>query len=171
MGLRRPLIVAVVVVATFGVASASAGAAVTISRAELSGTQLRVEGSGAAPSHAVTVSPGSVAGTSDASGAFKIQKDPYGSSTCQITVSDGSSSASARLSGCTASSPPPPTSAPAVTLTPSSLTFAAQDLGTTSAPQSISVANTGNAALFINSAQARAPTRSTSPRSATAAPG
>ena len=155
MDLRRSLIVAASVVTTFGVAPASADAAITISRAELSGTQLRVEGSGAVPNHAVTVSPGSVAGTSDANGAFKIQKDPYSSSTCQITVSDGSSSASARLSGCTASSPPPPTSSPGVTLTPSSLTFAAQDLGTTSAPQSISVANTGNASLFINSAQVK----------------
>jgi hypothetical protein len=42
MDLRRPLIVAVAVVATFGVASASADAAISISRAELSGTQLRV---------------------------------------------------------------------------------------------------------------------------------
>src|SRR5918911_965415 len=158
MRLRRSLVVAVLL-ATFGVASASADAAITISRADLSGTQLRVEGSGAVPNHAVTVSPGSVAGTSDGSGAFKIQKDPYSSSTCQVTVSDGSSSASARLSGCSASSPPPPTSSPAVTLTPSSLTFAAQDLGTTSAPQSINVANTGNASLFINSARSRAPTR------------
>jgi hypothetical protein len=96
-----------------------------------------------------------VVGTSDANGAFKIQKDPYSSSTCQITVSDGSTSASARLSGCSAPSSPPPTSAPAVTLTPSSLTFAAQDLGTTSAPKSITVANTGNASLFINSAQVK----------------
>jgi hypothetical protein len=155
MGLRRSLVVAVAAVATVGVASANAEAAITISRAELSGTQLRVEGSGAVPSHAVTVSPGSVVGTSDANGAFKIQKDPYSSSTCQISVSDGSSSASARVSGCSASTSPPPTSSPAVTLTPSSLTFAAQDLGTTSAPQSINVANTGNASLFINSAQVK----------------
>ena len=154
MDLRRPLIVAVVVVAMFGVAAASAEAAITISRAALIGTQLRVDGSGALPNHAVTVSPGPVPGTSDANGAFKIQKDPYSSSTCQITVSDGSSSASATLSGCSASSPPP-TSSPAVTLTPSSLTFAAQDIGTTSAPQSITVANTGNASLFINSAQVK----------------
>jgi hypothetical protein len=44
------------------------------------------------------------------------------------------------------------TAAPAVTFTPTSLTFAAQDVGTTSAPQSITVTNTGNAGLFINSA-------------------
>ena len=155
MGLRRSLITAAAVGATFGVASASADAAITISRAELSGTQLRVEGGGGVPNHAVTVSPGSVPGTSDANGAFKIQKDPYGSSTCQITVSDGSSSASAKLSGCSASSSPPPTSSPAVTQTPPSLTFASQDLGTTSAPQSINVANTGSASLFINSAQVK----------------
>lgn len=45
--------------------------------------------------------------------------------------------------------------APAVTFTPTSLTFGAQAIGTTSAPQSINVANTGTASLFINSAQTR----------------
>jgi Putative Ig domain/Abnormal spindle-like microcephaly-assoc'd, ASPM-SPD-2-Hydin len=44
------------------------------------------------------------------------------------------------------------TAAPAVAFSPTSLTFAAQDVGTTSAPQSITVTNTGNAGLFINSA-------------------
>jgi hypothetical protein len=48
--------------------------------------------------------------------------------------------------------PPPATTAPAVAFTPTSLTFAAQEIGTTSAPQSITVTNTGNAGLFINSA-------------------
>src|SRR4051794_10067007 len=48
--------------------------------------------------------------------------------------------------------PPPPAAAPAVTFTPTSLTFAAQAIGTTSAPQSITITNTGNASLFINSA-------------------
>src|SRR5438046_3872028 len=47
------------------------------------------------------------------------------------------------------------TGAPAVTFTPSSLTFAAQAIGTTSAPQSITITNTGNASLFINSAATR----------------
>jgi len=50
---------------------------------------------------------------------------------------------------------PSPTSAPAVTFTPTSLTFGAQAIGTTSAPQSVTVANTGNAPLFINSAATR----------------
>src|SRR5919197_1491772 len=51
--------------------------------------------------------------------------------------------------------PPPPATAPAVTFTPTSLTFAAQAIGTTSAPQSIAVMNTGSAPLFINSAATR----------------
>src|SRR3954471_23862947 len=51
--------------------------------------------------------------------------------------------------------PPPPTGAPAVTFTPASLTFGAQAIGTTSAAQSITVANTGTANLFVNSAQTR----------------
>lgn len=42
--------------------------------------------------------------------------------------------------------------APAVSFTPTSLTFAAQEIGTTSAPQSITITNTGTASLFINSA-------------------
>jgi Abnormal spindle-like microcephaly-assoc'd, ASPM-SPD-2-Hydin/Putative Ig domain len=45
--------------------------------------------------------------------------------------------------------------APAVTFTPTSLTFGAQAIGTTSAAQSVTVANTGDAPLFINSAATR----------------
>jgi hypothetical protein len=43
--------------------------------------------------------------------------------------------------------------APAVTLSPTSLTYAARDTGTTSPPQTITVKNTGTSGLFINSAQ------------------
>jgi hypothetical protein len=42
--------------------------------------------------------------------------------------------------------------AAAVRLTPTSLTYAEQAIGTTSAPQSVSVANSGDAPLLINSA-------------------
>jgi Putative Ig domain/HYDIN/CFA65/VesB-like, Ig-like domain len=47
------------------------------------------------------------------------------------------------------------TGTPAVTFSPTSLTFAARDIGTTSAPQSIAITNTGTAGLFINSAATR----------------
>jgi hypothetical protein len=46
-------------------------------------------------------------------------------------------------------------SAPAVTFTPTSLTFASQAIGTTSAAQTITVNNTGTASMFINSAVTR----------------
>lgn len=45
--------------------------------------------------------------------------------------------------------------APAVSLTPSSLSFPSQAVGTTSAAQTITVTNTGGSGLFINSAQTR----------------
>jgi hypothetical protein len=55
----------------------------------------------------------------------------------------------------TGATPPPPPESPPVTFTPSSLSFGAQDIGTTTAPQSLTVANTGSAPLFINSAATR----------------
>lgn len=50
---------------------------------------------------------------------------------------------------------PPPSTAPAVTFTPTSLTFGSEAIGATTASQSITVANSGTANLFINSAQTR----------------
>jgi putative Ig domain-containing protein/ASPM-SPD-2-Hydin domain-containing protein len=145
----RRAVVAAAALAVFGVTAVGAQAAITLTRAELNSSQLRVEGSGALPNSTVTVDPGAVTGTSDANGAFKIQSTPYSSSTCQVTVSDGSTSTSTSLTGCT---PSAPASAPAVSLSPASLTYASQDTGTTSAAQLISVTNTGTASLFINSA-------------------
>jgi hypothetical protein len=147
--MMRLAVLAVAMLAV-GIGAANAGAAITITRAELNSGQLRVEGNGAVANSAVTVSPGSATGTSDSSGAFRIQSSPYSSSTCQITVSDSVSSASARLSGCTPSTTS--TTAPAVSLSPASLTFGAQDIGTRSAPQLITVTDTGTGSLFINSA-------------------
>lgn len=86
-------------------------AAVSISRAELNGTQLRVDGSGAQPNAGITVD-GTRIGQADSSGKFSVQKDPFSSATCTITVSDGSTSARATLSGCTPSAPPAPTPTP-----------------------------------------------------------
>jgi hypothetical protein len=143
------LAIAAAAIIVFGIAAANAAAAIALTRAELNNGQLRVEGNGATPNASVVVNPGSVTGTSDGSGAFRIERSPYSSSTCQVTVSDGASSATASLSGCT---PSQPASAPAVSLSPTSLTFGSQDIGTRGAPQFVSVTNTGTASLFINSA-------------------
>jgi len=165
----RVLPVALLTIAILGPLAGSADAAVRITRSELNGGQLRVEGSGALPSHTVTITPGPVTGTSDSSGSFRIEKSAYSSPTCQVTVSDGATSVTASLSGCTPSTtttPPPspspspstsPSPAPApagsaVTFSPPSLTFPAQNVGTTSAPQTVTATNTSGASFLVNSA-------------------
>src|SRR3954465_9001129 len=166
----RVFSIAVLTIATLGLVASSADAAVRITRSELNSGQLRVEGTGALPSHTVTITPGPVTGTSDSSGSFRIQKSPYSSSTCQVTVSDGATSVTASLSGCTPSTtttppppapspspsptpaPPPPAPATAVTFSPSSLTFAAQNVGTTSASQTVTATNTSGSSFLVNSA-------------------
>src|SRR4051794_31613300 len=163
----RVLCIAVLTIATLGLVASSADAAVRITRSELNSGQLRVEGTGALPSHAITITPGPVTGTSDSSGSFRIQKSPYSSSTCQVTVSDGVTSVTASLSGCTPSStppppapspppspspPPPPPPATAVTFSPSSLSFPAQNVGTTTASQTVTATNTSGSSFLVNSA-------------------
>jgi len=94
--------------------SSSAQAAVSISRAEISGTQLRIEGQANA-NRTITVD-GVDMGTSDGSGRFRIERSGFTApADCTVDVNDGSATAAtARLSGCTASStsppPPPPSS-------------------------------------------------------------
>src|SRR3954463_3684672 len=175
MRFLRIFSIAVLTIATLGLVASSADAAVRITRSELNSGQLRVEGSGALPSHTITITPGPVTGTSDSSGSFRIQTSPYSSSTCQVTVSDGATSVTTSLSGCTPSTtpppppptptpppPPPPTPTPtptppppptaAVTFSPSSLTFPAQNVGTTSASQTVTATNTSGASFLVNSA-------------------
>ncbi|HEU0304208.1 MAG TPA: Ig domain-containing protein [Gaiellaceae bacterium] len=87
---------------------ATADAAVTVSRAELDGTRLRIEGQALA-NRAITVD-GVTMGTSDGSGKFRIERDPFTPpADCTVDVDDGSGSpAVATLAGCTVPSPPPP---------------------------------------------------------------
>jgi hypothetical protein len=112
------------------VATSIAQAAVSISRAELSGTQLRIEGQ-ASPNRTITVD-GVAMGTSDGSGRFRIERSGFSApADCTVDVNDGSASpTSARLSGCTVSSSttPPPTTTPTCTITPT--TFQDGNVGT-----------------------------------------
>lgn len=102
---RRVLLFAAA--AWFVLGAGSALADVTVVRADLSGTRLRVEGNGARPNATMTVD-GVAMGMADGAGAFRIERDPFSSSTCQITVSDGSTSTRATLSGCTPTGPGKP---------------------------------------------------------------
>src|SRR5437879_307505 len=87
--------------------AAQANAAIVVTRCELSGGQLRVEGQGAQPNAPISVN-GTVRGTADAGGRFKILAANFSSPTCSVTVSDGVTSAAASLIGCTSAAPPPP---------------------------------------------------------------
>ena len=114
------------------VATSMAQAAVSISRAELSGTQLRIEGQ-ASPNRTITVD-GVAMGTSDGSGRFRIERSGFTApADCTVDVNDGSATAAtARLSGCTLSStsPPPPSNPPPSTCTIVPETFADGNVGT-----------------------------------------
>jgi len=92
---------------TFVVAQPAWGA-VSVSRAELSGSNLRLEGTATA-GRDVTVD-GVVMGRSDTGGRFRIERTPYTPPPdCTVDVNDGSATPRvATLSGCTVSSPPPP---------------------------------------------------------------
>ena len=110
---RRVLLLAGVLLVVAAGASAIAQGAVTVSRAELNGTRLRIEGQ-ALPNRAITVD-GVTMGTSDGAGSFRIERDPFTRpADCTVDVDDGSGTPTvARLSGCTVSSPPPAPPPPA----------------------------------------------------------
>jgi hypothetical protein len=107
------------------VVASVAQAAVSISRAELNGTQLRIEGQ-ASPNHTITVD-GVAMGTSDGAGKFRIDRSGFTApADCTVDVNDGSATAaSARLSGCTVSSSPLP---PSSSVSLSSLTVSPTDV-------------------------------------------
>src|SRR5829696_3855846 len=103
----RLVVVGMLVLLGVLVVASVAEAAVSISRAELNGTQLRIEGQ-ASPNRTITVD-GVAMGTSDGDGKFRIDRSGFAApADCTVDVNDGSATAaSARLSGCTVSSPPP----------------------------------------------------------------
>ncbi len=104
-----------------GVLAGSAAAAVSVSRAEVKGTELRLEGTAIA-SRNITVD-GVVMGTSSTSGTFRINRNPFTApADCTVDVRDGSATITvARLTGCTVSTtppPPPPPPPPGDTIAP-----------------------------------------------------
>jgi ribosomal protein S8E len=103
--LRVTMVYAAVGMLILIIVASTAQATVSISRAELSGTKLRIEGQAAANK---TINVNGVAmGTSDGTGAFRIERDPFAKpDDCIVNVNDGSATVtSARLSGCTVSTP------------------------------------------------------------------
>lgn len=115
------VVAAMVVLAMPGVSHA----VVSVARAEVSGDRLRVEGS-AAPSRTITVD-GVAMGSSGADGRFRIERTGFTPpADCTVAVNDGSATATtARLAGCTETTPPPPpadAALSALTLSPNTVT-------------------------------------------------
>ncbi|MEA2317859.1 MAG: hypothetical protein QOD44_2048 [Solirubrobacteraceae bacterium] len=101
-------LVTVLALVLMGAAATPAFAAVTVSRAEVSGSTLRLEGTATA-ARDITVD-GTIVGRSDSGGKFKFSLSAYTApADCTIDVNDGSATPRvATLSGCTVSSAPPP---------------------------------------------------------------
>ncbi|MGY1681796.1 putative Ig domain-containing protein [Geodermatophilus sp. SYSU D01176] len=102
------ILVVAVVLAVPVVTASPASAAVTVSRDQLEGSTLRIEGQ-AVGNRAITVD-GVTMGTSDSGGRFRISRSSYTPpGDCTVDVNDGSTGATTvRLSGCTVTATPPP---------------------------------------------------------------
>ncbi|MHA7292447.1 putative Ig domain-containing protein [Arthrobacter sp. HLT1-21] len=114
---KRPIIAAVIAgVMLPGMLTATpALAAVSVIRAEVSGSALRIEGTAIA-SRDISVD-NVVMGRSDSSGRFRIAVDPYTApADCTLDLRDGSATVTTRtLTGCTVTRPPSSdTTAPSV---------------------------------------------------------
>jgi hypothetical protein len=107
------LVVAVLVLLSMLLTMRPASAAVSVSRAEVSGTSLRVEGTATA-GRDITVDR-VVMGRSDSGGRFRIDRSGYTRpADCTVDVNDGSATPRvATLTGCTVTTQPPPPSGPA----------------------------------------------------------
>jgi hypothetical protein len=99
-----------------GVAVPATASAVTVSKAQPIGGQLRVEGSGAAPGGSVVIARSSTSAASariDTKGAFRIQATGFRSDDCMVIVSDSTTPiAQATLAGCTPAPVTPPSPDP-----------------------------------------------------------
>ena len=83
--------------------------AISIKKAQLSGTTLSIEGSQAVNNTAILVD-NIIGGNADGGGKYRFDVSAYSSATCIVQVSDGVSSTSSAISGCTPTSAPPPPS-------------------------------------------------------------
>jgi len=87
-----------------------------ITRAEMNGGRVRIEGEGAQANATISVD-GVAMGSADAQGRYRVEADGFGSASCQVTVSDGVNLSGASLDGCTPTLPPPDVDPVRLTLT------------------------------------------------------
>lgn len=150
-----------------GVTTPAAQAAVTVARAEMNGGQLRLEGRALA-NRTITVD-GVALGTSDGAGSFRIERAFSPPPDCTVDVNDGSATpTNARLSGCTVSTPPPPTAA-GLALNPATVTGGASSTGTVTLSASAPAGGQSVSLTSTNTAVASVPAGVTVPTGATSA--
>ncbi len=165
LGLTLLSVTAVLSVALAGAAQA----AVTVSRAEVSGDRLRIEGRAVA-NRPITVD-GVQMGVSGSSGGFRIERSGYTwPADCTVDVNDGAASpVNVRLSGCTVSAPAPAAALSSVSLNPATVAGGA----TSSAKVTLTAAAPAGGALVSlassNTAAATVPATLTVPAGATSA--
>jgi hypothetical protein len=121
----------------------SGNAALTIS-------SIAVSGSNAADFAQTNTCGSTLAAGASCSASVTFSPSATGSRSAGLTVTDNASGSphTATLSGTGTSAPPPP--APGVTLSPTSLSFGSQQIGTSSVPAPVTLTNSGTAALTIS---------------------
>ena len=149
-------------VAPGGAVALTLSTTIVITRADLTGGQLRLEGRGARPNQSILVA-GIPLGTSDGAGAFKILA-AFSSATCQVVVSDGLSNTTSTLAGCTPAGAPVLSS---VTVSLTSVSGGTSAQGTVTMSAAASAATT--VALSSNTAAAAVPASVTIAAAATSA--
>lgn len=147
----------------------AAMAAVSVSKAELKGTSLRIEGTAAA-SRTITVD-GVAMGTSDGSGRFKIERSGFTApADCTVDVNDGSPTAAvARLSGCTVATSPAPPALSSLTLSESTVVGGTPVTGTVTLTSAAPSGGTVVSLSSNNTAAATVPESTTVAAGATSA--
>lgn len=134
-GSRRPWVVVAMVVLAAVAALTWPGvsyAVASVSRAELSGDRLRIEGTAAA-NRTITVD-GVAMGTSNGAGQFRVERSSFTApADCTVDVDDGSAApVTARLAGCTVSAPPEGATLSAVSLSQTTVVGGTSLTGTVS---------------------------------------
>lgn len=150
---NRVVVTALALTAALSIALVEpASAAVSVSRAEVSGDKLRIEGT-AAPSQPITVDGVQMA-TSSSSGSFRIDRSGYTPpGDCTVDITDGSTTpTNVRLSGCTVVTA---ASLSAVSLSPTSVEGGSPATATVTLT---SAAPTGGAVVALASSNSAAAT-------------
>ncbi len=135
--------------ASQNVGTSSVPQAITLTNsgnAALTITSITIAGANASDFTETNTCPASLTANANCTISVTFKPTATGARSASVSIIDNATGSpqSVSLTGTGA-----PANAPTVTLAPTSLTFASQNVGTSSAPQSVTLTNSGNAALTI----------------------